>query len=103
MTNSDDEIYDDTYVYEQFVVRVLPVSDFIVRQAPYETKPLKSDDHLNVLVVALNGVSRDNWEQRLPLSSTFLRDQLRGVTLTGFNLLGDSISSNIVPMLTGNF
>jgi len=103
---SDDgrhDVDDDTSVYEQFVVRILPVPDFITRQAS-ETKP--SDDQLNVLVLALSGVAHGeegDWERHLPRTSRFLKDQLHGVRLSGFNLFGDSVSSNIVPMLTGKY
>ena len=58
-------------------------------------------DGLNVVVVIFDAVSRASWMRRLAASHQYFVDELDGVVMDGFNVVGDGALPALLAMLTG--
>ncbi|KAK2157549.1 hypothetical protein LSH36_189g06091 [Paralvinella palmiformis] len=56
---------------------------------------------LNMLMLGFDSVSRLNWIRNLPNSHAYFSDVLGGVTLEGYNIVGDGTPQALLPILTG--
>ena len=56
---------------------------------------------LNILMFGFDSVSRLNWMRNLPKSHEYFTNVLNGVTLEGYNIVGDGTPQALLPILTG--
>ncbi|KAK2145346.1 hypothetical protein LSH36_687g03049 [Paralvinella palmiformis] len=56
---------------------------------------------LDVLMFGFDSVSRLNWLRNLPKTYAYFSDVLDGVTLEGYNIVGDGTPQALLPILTG--
>lgn len=64
----------------------------------YKPNPL---DSFNVLILCLDSVSHGHFLRKLPLSYSFLTQELGAVVLNSYNVLGDGTPASLFPILTG--
>jgi hypothetical protein len=56
---------------------------------------------VNVFMLGLDSVSRENWLTKLANSSRFLIQELNATVLNGYNIVGDGTPAALIPILTG--
>jgi hypothetical protein len=56
---------------------------------------------LDILMFGFDSVSRLNWMRNLPKSHDYFTNELNGVTLEGYNIVGDGTPQALLPILTG--
>ena len=56
---------------------------------------------LNVLIWGHDSLSRNMFIRKLPKSYKYLMENLGGIVLNGYNIVGDGTSQALIPMLTG--
>ena len=67
-----------------------------------EVRPLPTDAMgFNVLILALDSVSRTAWKRLFPETYTYFKDTLGGIVLEGYNIVGDGTVDNLLPFLCG--
>lgn len=54
---------------------------------------------INVAVIGLDALSRLNFQRQMPLSHSYLVDQMGAIEMYGFNKVGDNTFPNLVPTL----
>jgi Protein of unknown function (DUF229) len=59
------------------------------------------NDVLDILVFGFDSVSRMTWMRQLPETHRFFVEQLGGVVVKGYNIVGDGTPQALLPMLTG--
>lgn len=55
----------------------------------------------NVIVVAFDSVSHNQFLRRLPLAYNFLTQKLNGIVFNSYNVVGDGTNAALFPILTG--
>ncbi|CAN8015246.1 unnamed protein product, partial [Ixodes persulcatus] len=60
-----------------------------------------SSDHMNVLILGMDSVSRLNMNRRLPHSSKFVRESLEAFELVAYNKIGENTFPNLMALLSG--
>lgn len=56
---------------------------------------------LNVLMFGFDSVSRNTWLRTLPKTHKYFTEELKGVVLKGYNIVGDGTPQALLPILTG--
>ncbi|KAL1132405.1 hypothetical protein AAG570_010360 [Ranatra chinensis] len=56
---------------------------------------------LNVLMFGFDSLSRNTFIRKLPHSYNYIKGELSGVTLEGYNIVGDGTPQALIPILTG--
>ncbi|KAK2160235.1 hypothetical protein LSH36_137g00020 [Paralvinella palmiformis] len=56
---------------------------------------------MNILMVGYDSISRLNWIRNMPSTYRYFVDQLGGVVLEGYNIVGDGTPQALLPILTG--
>ena len=56
---------------------------------------------VNILMFGFDSVSRMTWMRNLPKSHAYLTQQLGGMVLEGYNIVGDGTPQALLPILTG--
>jgi hypothetical protein len=87
--------------YDQFVINLNPVEEVVHHIDQSVLKGHGANHQPNVLVLALDSVSRFSFDRNLPRTRQLLEETLQAVVMDGYNVLGDAAADNIVPLLTG--
>lgn len=56
---------------------------------------------LNILMLGFDSVSRMTWMRNLPKTYQYFIEELKGMTLQGYNIVGDGTPQALLPILTG--
>lgn len=56
---------------------------------------------MNVLIFAIDSISRNTMIRKLPKTYKYLTEQLGALVLEGYNIIGDGTPQALTPMLTG--
>ncbi|CAN7949746.1 unnamed protein product, partial [Ixodes hexagonus] len=64
------------------------------------SKTVASSDHMNVLIIGVDSVSRLNMNRRMPRSSSFVRESLGASELLGYNKVGENTFPNLMALLS---
>ncbi|CAH0556728.1 unnamed protein product [Brassicogethes aeneus] len=56
---------------------------------------------MNVLMFGFDSISRNSFQRKLPKSYDYLMNDLEGVVLQGYNIIGDGTPQALIPILTG--
>lgn len=62
---------------------------------------LQSETQLNVLMLGFDSVSRNTWLRMLPSAHSYFKNELQGIVLEGYNIVGDGTPQALLPILTG--
>lgn len=57
--------------------------------------------HLNVLIFGFDSLSHNMWKRKLPKSYRYATEDLHGIALNGYNIVGDGTPQALIPILTG--
>ena len=57
---------------------------------------------LNVLIWGHDSLSRNMFIRKLPVSYKYLKNELHGHLLEGYNIVGDGTPQALIPILTGH-
>lgn len=60
----------------------------------------KNPNLINVFMLALDSVSREDWIERLPKSTKYLTEALDSKILKRYNIVGDGTPAALIPLLT---
>ncbi|XP_046363166.2 uncharacterized protein LOC124139838 [Haliotis rufescens] len=63
----------------------------------------KPKEIMNVLMVGVDSLSRLNFMRQMPMSRTYLLEDLEAIEMLGYTKVADNTFVNIVPMTTGKF
>lgn len=63
--------------------------------------PPGREDSPNILVVAFDSVSHNQFLRRMPLAYNFLTKRLNATVLNSYNIVGDGTNAALFPILTG--
>lgn len=66
-----------------------------------EIEKNRSSDGVNVMIIALDALSRLNFRRQMILSAQYLKKQLGAVEMLGYNKVGDNTFPNFVPAFSG--
>lgn len=66
-------------------------------------KKYASAGKLNVLMIAIEGVSALNFRRNLPQTTNFLLSDLEAFEMHGYNKVGENTLPNLLPMISGKF
>lgn len=58
-------------------------------------------EHVNVLVIGLDALSRLNFHRQMVSSASYLKYDMEAIEMMGYNKVGDNTFPNLIPMLTG--
>ncbi|XP_022183936.2 uncharacterized protein LOC111043330 [Nilaparvata lugens] len=58
-------------------------------------------DHLNVMIIGVDAVSRLNLHRQMPVTLDYLKSKLNVVEMFGYNKVADNTFPNLVPVLSG--
>lgn len=61
----------------------------------------KDSLRLNVLIFGFDSMSHNMWKRKLPKTYKFATDDLKGIALNGYNIIGDGTPQALIPILTG--
>lgn len=56
---------------------------------------------LNVLIFGFDSVSHNMWKRKLPKTYAYATENLGGIPLNGYNIVGDGTPQALIPILTG--
>ncbi|CAB3370348.1 Hypothetical predicted protein [Cloeon dipterum] len=84
-------------VYETGYAQVVDVP----AQQAKRSREAAKEGRLNVIVLALESMSRLNFMRQLPLSHEYITNELQGVVMKGLTKVGDNTYANMVPFLSG--
>lgn len=70
---------------------------FVFRKPENETENKK----LNVLVIGLDTVSRQNFHRQMPSTLAYLLNELEGIEFYGYNKVGNNTFPNLMPAFAG--
>lgn len=84
--------------FDQFVAQIVPKKELMERMS--ENIPRETATKLNVLIYGLESMSYLSYQRKLPRSYKFLKNILGAITMGGYTVLGDTVTDNIVPLLT---
>lgn len=56
---------------------------------------------LNVLIFGFDSLSKNTFIRKLPKSYDYVKKQLNGIVLEGYNIVGDGTPQALIPILTG--
>ncbi|CAH1780946.1 unnamed protein product [Owenia fusiformis] len=65
------------------------------------TKLRQSNPKLDILMFGFDSVSRMSWIRNLPKSHKYFTEVLNGISLEGYNIVGDGTAQALLPILTG--
>lgn len=86
--------------FDQFLVQVSERDD--VRKRASSTLPRRNSLQMNVLVLALDSISQFSFRSNFPETRAFLNDELKAVTMNGYNSIGDAATAAVIPLITGS-
>ena len=80
----------------------IPRDENIVRRSE-DFRKLKSQVNMppNILIFGFDSVSRLGWERLLPKSHSYFANELGGIVLEGYNIVGDGTTPSLLGLLTG--
>lgn len=55
----------------------------------------------NILMIGFDSVSRMTWLRKLPKTHAYITNELNGILLEGYNIVGDGTPAALLPILTG--
>lgn len=56
---------------------------------------------INVMIIALDALSRLNFRRQMMTSSHYLENEMGGIEMMGYNKVGDNTFPNFIPMFVG--
>lgn len=65
-----------------------------------DDEKVSSQKPINVILLGLDSVSREDWLSNLPKSSDFLLNKMKSRVLTRYNIMGDGTPAALIPLLT---
>ncbi|XP_059484649.1 uncharacterized protein LOC132202032 [Neocloeon triangulifer] len=84
-------------IYETGYAKIVPVP----HEQSAKSQQAAKEGRLNVVVLALESMSRLNFMRQLPISHEFITNELGGVVMKGLTKVGDNTYANMVPFLSG--
>ncbi|XP_033606143.1 uncharacterized protein LOC111861266 isoform X3 [Cryptotermes secundus] len=69
-------------------------------QESRKNKPSQNTEHLSVLVLGMDAVSRLNFHRQMPKTESLLR-KIHAIELFGYNKVADNTFPNLIPILSG--
>ena len=94
---------DDEVTYEQFIAQVSTRLNVKKRAEELLANMGETNSQMNVLIFAVESLSRLSAMRLLPKTYAFLRNDLKAVVLNGYNTVGESTTGSIIPLLTGYY
>lgn len=85
--------------FDQFVAQIFTKEE--TRERLQEIKPSKNALGMNVLIFGLESMSHLSYQRKLPKTYAYLQEVLGSVTMKGYNIVGDSTTAALLPILTG--
>jgi len=85
---------------DQFLVQVSEKPEVLDRVTK-EVHPLPTSLQMNVLLLAIDSISRSSFEKNFRSSSQFLKEELKAVVMNGYNSIGDAATAAVIPLITG--
>ena len=79
----------DNQSYKSAFVKIFP-----------KPKEINIKDPFNVLFIGFDSVSRSDFFESLPMSSDFLKDEIKSNILWRYNIVGDGTPAALIPILT---
>ena len=95
-TTSDEAFYRDIFAFVPIKKEVEERCDSFV-----DNTSSQPTEHLNVMIVGLDALSRLNFQRQMPRSYQFLIERMAAIEMKGYNKVGDNTFPNLVPLLTG--
>ncbi len=87
--------------YSNIHMSILPSISAISRARKSVVEAPAHIPHLNVYIFALESTSRMNAIRKLPKLYKFVTEDLQGVFMEGYNIVGDGTPQAFIPILTG--
>ena len=56
---------------------------------------------LNVLIFGFDSLSHNMWKRQLPKTYKYATENMKGIPLNGYNIVGDGTPQALIPILTG--
>ena len=56
---------------------------------------------LSVIIIAFDSLSRNAWRRYLSKTYNYFVDEMKGIVLEGYNIVGDGTPQALLPLLTG--
>lgn len=76
----------------------------VEKKCKHNFRPLNENlNHLSVLMVGVDSVSRSNMIRYMPKTREYLLHEMEALEFVGYNKVADNTFLNIVPMTTGKF
>ena len=70
------------------------------QNSQYNARKIKANKQpINVVMLSLDSVSRENWLSLLPKSSKYLLETLKSNILNGYNIVGDGTPAALIPVI----
>lgn len=85
--------------FDQFLVHVSESSE--VKEAAMEQASSSKGFQMNVLILALDSMSRSSFEENFKESNRFLKTELKTTVMNGYNSIGDAATAFVIPLITG--
>jgi hypothetical protein len=73
----------------------------IFKKAKEEVSKNNNKQPLNIFMLGLDSVSREDWLEKLPKSSQFFLNTIKSNVLSRYNIVNDGTPAALIPLLTG--
>ncbi len=84
--------------YNNLHLTVVPKPELGTGRVSYPNNSLGVD----VIIVGFDSVSRMSWLRNLPLVHKYFEEEMGGVVMKGYNIVGDGTPQALMPILTGH-
>ena len=91
------------YDYTDILMGVSPLNQAVWKRLKETAPPANGLSGLSVLMMGFDSMSRMSWLRRMKSTQEYLVNRLGGITLEGYNIMGDGTPAALFPILTGNF
>jgi hypothetical protein len=95
---------DNNTLDTQYFAYILQNKALIERATSFKHKRISeknTKEVLNIVLVGLDSVSRNNFIRQMPLTRAFLKNKLKAVELRGYNKVGVNTFPNLIPLTLG--
>lgn len=89
-------------IYEQFLVQVSEEIDAKKMAEQLALERGSKGFRMNVLVLALDSISRASFEENFRESNEYLKSELDAAVMNGYNSIGDAATAFVIPLITGD-
>ncbi|ESO93704.1 hypothetical protein LOTGIDRAFT_153160 [Lottia gigantea] len=90
--------------YKNFHAFLISKTDAIKKlKKNFEAEKARSKEHLNVVMIGIDSLSRLNHMRSMPKARDYLLNNLSAIELKGYTKVADNTFVNVVPLTTGRF